>query len=249
MERTCPSTLRSSDSTPRPSAAPRFQDFIHEPRAIGLRPRRAQGDPGRAGSDPGLPLQLPGGGLRLLRHGHQRRDRPRLPHPARSSPSASDVIVVEPLPNLTVLKDLLVDMEPVLDGLRAGRALAATPGRASRRRSHRVSEDRAQVHRPVRDLHPLRLLLGRLPGRRLATTATSARPRWPSSSASSPTPRDKRPWRVAQEGRRPRPGSGAATPSSTATSVCPKDVAADRRHRGRPAPARRRTARASRGRT
>ena len=85
----------------------------------------------------------------------QRTIRPGLPD--HGGILGTTLIVIEPLPNLEIQKDLIVDMEPFWRALFAVepylRRQGETRGRAPDRRPGN-GEDR-----PVRQLHPVRLLL------------------------------------------------------------------------------------------
>ncbi len=82
-------------------------------------PLGARGDPPGEGALRRLdrdPLLVPRRDLRLVRRAHQRPARARLPHPPRRGARAlrtDGVIEVEPMGNMPVIKDLIVDMDAV----------------------------------------------------------------------------------------------------------------------------------------
>ena len=107
------------------------------------------------GSHPRLSLRLPGGDVRLLRDGGQRARALGVPDAPGSL--RADIVDVRPLYHFPVLRDLVVDMAPFHDRLRAvGGALVPRPGPAlcpHRRRFPRAAGDRRghRVHR-LRDV-------------------------------------------------------------------------------------------------
>ena len=109
-------TLRLRRYDPESGDAPYWEEHTVE-----LEPHRSvlEGDPPGQGPLRRLdrhPLLVPRGDLRLLRRAHQRPARPRLPHAPRHAPRSTredGVIEVEPMGNMPVIKDLIVDMEAV----------------------------------------------------------------------------------------------------------------------------------------
>ena len=113
------------------------------------------------------PLLLPRGDLRLVRGAHQRRTGPRLPHPPGPRPrlrGADGVIEVEPMGNMPVIKDLIVDM----DAVHWKKVQRVTPWLIAKQpvpeREYLVRERGDGRHHPVDGLHPVRRLRLGLPG-------------------------------------------------------------------------------------
>ena len=145
----------------------------------------------------GDPLLLPPGDLRLLRRARQRRTGARLPHAPRRRQAAAPtdgVIEIEPMGNMPVLKDLIVDM----DAVHWKKIQRVTPWLLAQAAGARA----------------------RVPRRRARRWSTSPR-RWPASSA-APASRTAWRWRStpASSARRrsPRPTASSATRATTSSS-------------------------------
>ena len=126
------------------------------------------------------------------------------------------LVVIEPLPNLEIQKDLIVDMEPFWRALYSVEPYLQPAGRAPRTglpdRRPRDGEDR-----PVRQLHPVRAAATAPARWSRGTSGISAPPPSPSSTGSSRTRRDNEGTTSGGSASTPRPAPGDATPSSGAT--------------------------------
>jgi succinate dehydrogenase / fumarate reductase iron-sulfur subunit len=114
----------------------------------------------------------------------------------------TDVVVIEPLPNLEIIKDLIVDFKPFWDAYNFIQPYLQPEGQAVPEKGHCVEEkDMEKVFQFI--------------------TCTSAPPPWPSSTASPSiraTSAPGRRWPVSTI----RPASGVAIRSSAVTTSVPK---------------------------
>ena len=173
------------------SGAPPYWDE----HTIELEPHRSvlEGDPPGEGALRRLdrdPLLLPRRDLRLLRRAHQRPARPRLPHPPRRgarSARADGVIVVEPMGNMPVIKDLIVDM----DAVHWKKIQSVTPWLLATRAGARARVPRRPRgdgrRHAVDGVHPVRRVRLGLPGDGGRPRVHRARRRSPRPTASSAT--------------------------------------------------------------
>ena len=109
-------TLKLRRYLPESGEAPYWEEFKIDLDGHALRARRDPPGQGPRGRLDRHPLLLPRGDLRLLRRAHQRAPDARLPHPPRQGrrePRRDGTIQVEPMGNMPVIKDLIVDMDAV----------------------------------------------------------------------------------------------------------------------------------------
>ena len=154
--------VSTSSATIRPRAAqPRFQRY-ELAAGKGLSVLQALlADPGRAGPVAGLPLRLPRRRVRFVRDVNQRPAGPGLPR-ATATSLATGRVVIEPLPHLDVIRDLVVDMTPFWEKYERVRPwLHAADSAAPRSPDERAGTG---PDRSVHQLYSVRAVLRRLPG-------------------------------------------------------------------------------------
>ena len=185
------------------------------------RPRGPLPHPGELRRLPGLPLLLPGLDLRPLRDVHQRRA---IAWPARPTsgiwtPTWSRS---SRMPHLPLVKDLVCDMDDFFAKYEYIKPWLI-------RNSQRPGEGDPPVAggppeaQHARRLHPVRRLLHRAARRCGPRRTTSARRRCSRPTASRST-HVTRPARSACRAGTTSAASIAATPSSTASEACPKEL-------------------------
>ena len=172
-------------------------------------PRRADQDQERDRPDADLPPLLPRGHLRLLRDEHRRHQ-----HAGLHLRHGRDQGRREDLPAAAHAGDQgpRPRPHPLLRPARQREALARDQDQRARERVEAVDRRPPQARRPLR-VHPLRLLLDRLPVATGGTaTASSAPPRCCTPTAGSSTAATRRPASGSTTSRT-RSSSTAATPS------------------------------------
>ena len=176
------------------------------PRALGA--RRHPPDPRPRGRLAGHPLLLPRGHLRLLRRAHQRQVRAGLQHPhlrRRRRRAPNGAITVEPMGNMPVIKDLIVDMDAVhwkkIQRVVPWLLPEGDPPESASTRSPAEADDRRH---PVDGLHPVRRV-------RLGLPVAGGRPRvHRPGGAGQGLPLRRRPARRPHRGAPAGPGRGPA---------------------------------------
>ena len=197
------------------------------PRAAPLGPR---GDPPGQGALRRLdrhPLLVPRGDLRLVRRADQRPAGARLPHAPRHRQGgrrATAVIEVEPMGNMPVIKDLIVDM----DAVHWKKIQRVTPWLSTRSRSPSAStSSRTRTWSTSRSRWPASSAApaSRTASRWRSTRSSSARPRWRRPTASSATRATPQQYERLKDLAEDPAGIYDCTHCFKCIEACPKGVA------------------------
>ena len=215
-------TLQVARYRPEQDAEPSFQEYeVPCPQGLG-RPRRAQLHQGSTRRDAVVPVVVPDGHLRQLRHDRQRRaeaDLRHVPHRLRARAGARRAAA-----NFPVIRDLIVEIGDFMRKLQRGQALDH-PRRGEAAVGGRVPADAggARGIQAVQHVHQLHAVLRRLPGLRARSEVHRAGRHRP-GPALQPRSRDQGAQERLRDPLRSTRASGAAPSSGECTKVCPKHV-------------------------